>query len=132
MPKKRLAGLTSKFGRVSRKSSVKKALTTSKVNDMSDNLKSKLFTFVLDFRGGTSISQVWATSMNQSCRKWVQQLDTKDIYGLGPKSIPRLMEQMLEELPVSINGVQNVWCMTALIRGQLALIHIIQTDPILV
>lgn len=99
---------------------------------MSGNLKSKLFTFVLDFRGGTYLSQVWATSLNQACRKWVQQLDTKDIYGLDPKSIPRLMEQMLEEFPVTVNGVQNVWCMSALIRGQLALIHIIQTDPILV
>ena len=99
---------------------------------MSGNLKSKLFTFVLDFRGGTYLSQVQAASVNPACLQWVQELDIKSIYGLGPKSHSWLMEQMPEKLPVSMNGLQNVWCVAVLIRGHLALIHIIQTDPILV
>lgn len=87
-----------------------------------------LYTFLMDFKGGTYIRQIEAPSPRQACVKWAQSLDTSNIEGLGIKGRTSLAEQMKDEELTPINETINTWCVSALIRGSLALITLIRTE----
>ena len=87
-----------------------------------------LFTFIMDFQGGTYISQVNASSPESACVKWAENLETSEIQGLGSKGKNFLIEEMKKEPPVALNGVSNVWCSWASIYGKSALINLVQTE----
>jgi hypothetical protein len=87
-----------------------------------------LYTFIMDYDGGTYVSQVKAPSPKSACLKWARGLDGEQIKGLGGKSHESLIAEIKDESPTPIHGVLNAWCATALIRGTLALINIVQTE----
>ena len=87
-----------------------------------------LYTFIMEYAGGTYISQVPASSPKSACVKWARGLDVSQVSGVGQKSKETLIEEMKAEAPVAIDGLANSWCATALIRGELALINIVQTE----
>jgi hypothetical protein len=87
-----------------------------------------LYTFIMEYAGGTYISQVKAPSPKSACVKWAQKLGDTEVEGLGPKGRNSLIEQMKEESPVALGGVSNVWCNSALVRGELALINLVRTE----
>jgi hypothetical protein len=87
-----------------------------------------LYTFILDFAGGTYISQVVESSVTSACVKWAEALDTSGLKGIGSKSKESLKKQLKEEQPQPLEGILNTWCVTASLRGELALINIVQTD----
>ena len=94
-----------------------------------------LFTVSASYDGGTYISQVRAVSVSQAVMFWAEQLEAKSILGLGPKSKAKLVEDLQLEReeghgPVLLNGLVNAWCETALIRGKLMIMDIIQTDEL--
>jgi hypothetical protein len=91
-----------------------------------------LYTFILDFAGGTYISQINAPSTISACVKWAEELDISGLKGVGGKNKESLINQMKEEEPRLIDGVINAWCVTAALRGGLALINIVQTESALV
>jgi hypothetical protein len=86
-----------------------------------------LYTFIMEYAGGTYISQVKASSPKSACLKWAQKLGDSEVQGLGLKGKESLIEQMKEETPVALDGVSNVWCNSALVRGKLALINLVRT-----
>ena len=90
-----------------------------------------LFTCIMDYEGGTYISQVKAVSVRAACMTWARKLDISQIEGLGAKGKLSLIDEMREESDhiVSINGVSNVWCVTALVRNKLVIVNFIQTAP---
>ncbi len=87
------------------------------------------YTFIMEFAGGTYISQVKAVSAKAACVKWAQSLDMSEVEGLGLKGKESLIEQMREKSPVALEGLLNAWCTGALIRGKSALINLVQTEP---
>jgi hypothetical protein len=89
-----------------------------------------LYTFIMDYKGGTYISQIEEVSLKTACNKWAKQLNTNEIYGLGEKSKALLKMLSLEEEIVAINGLNNVWCFTAFIRNSLVLVNIVKTAEI--
>lgn len=86
-----------------------------------------LYTFILDYGGGTYISQVSAISKKEACVEWAQNLKISEIFGLGRIGKESTIRQRNEESPVAVADVANVWCTDALIRGKLALIHFVLT-----
>ena len=91
-----------------------------------------LYTFVADYAGGTFISQVKARNPKFAVLTWAQNLDVGAIPGLGDKSREKLLQDLrrdakVESLYVPLNGLTNVWCVTALVRGKLMLIHFVET-----
>jgi hypothetical protein len=56
-----------------------------------------LYTFVMEYLGGTYIEQVRARSVRQACVKWAEKLDAKSVKGLGPVGCGELLEKMREE-----------------------------------
>jgi DNA polymerase/3'-5' exonuclease PolX len=84
----------------------------------------------MDYKGGTYISQVNASSVKTACKKWAENLKVSRIVGFGTKSKEILINEIEHEEPVSINNLINVWCVSALIRGKLALVTFIRTESI--
>jgi hypothetical protein len=87
-----------------------------------------IYTVVLDYKGGTYISQIKARTHKEACLKWADQLDPKVIFGMGSVGKASLQTGIAREEPVLIQGLKNVWCQSALVRGKGALINIIQTE----
>ena len=87
-----------------------------------------LYTFIMEYSGGTYVSQVKASSPRSACIKWARNLDVSQVGALSLKSKDSLIEQMKTELPAPIDGMSNVWCAAALLRGGLALINFVRTD----
>lgn len=56
-----------------------------------------------------------------------KRTNAKSIYGMGKKSLEELRVEMRDSPIVSLDGVENVWCTTALLNKKLALINIIKT-----
>jgi hypothetical protein len=85
-----------------------------------------LFTVVLEFDGGTYISQFQARSAHNAAAKHAAQL-------LGNKEMStiltrrRLAERLSVEQPVAIEGVRHVWCCSASIGKKFALVNIVAT-----
>ena len=87
-----------------------------------------LYTFLMDFKGGTYIQQIEDSSPRRACLRWAENLDTSNIEGLGLKGRISLVEQMKDEELTPIKETINVWCVSALIQGSLALITLIRTE----
>jgi hypothetical protein len=88
-----------------------------------------LFTVIMDFRGGTYIAQVEASSSGKALRTWARNLDPRPIHGFGEKSKQELIAELQEQdaEPAAIDGCAGVWCSTPLVRGKIAPINMIAT-----
>ena len=90
-----------------------------------------LFTIVLDFKGGTYISQVIDDNVNSALQKWALNLDVKAIKNIGEKIKDLIIQNIINNteaaLPIVLDGCINVWCTSMLVRGHLILVHIINT-----
>jgi hypothetical protein len=86
-----------------------------------------LFTALLEFDGGTYISQLRSTSPSRAAKKYAAQLVTNE--ALGTLTLrKRLATAVSGEKPVAVNGVRNVWCCAVSVGNKLALLNIIQTN----
>ena len=85
-----------------------------------------LFTVLLEFDGGTHVSQFRAVSPRAAAVKHASHV-------IGNKAIAplvlrkRLAKDLLEDIPIKIEGVRNVWCCSAVVGRKLALVNIIET-----
>lgn len=90
-----------------------------------------LYTFIMDFRGGTYISQIKAKGLTEACEKWLEKLSTKDVKYLGSKTKMELYNELKNEMVTPINGVDNIWIMNFLPFGYYITVHIIKTDSVI-
>lgn len=87
-----------------------------------------LFTLLLEFNGGTYISQVRSASARGAVRKYATQLTKNEALGA---SILRkhLAGSIGAEVPVAIDDTVNVWCCSTSVNNKgLALLNVIQTS----
>lgn len=95
---------------------------------LSNQILMPLYTFLMEFEGGTYISQIKTSSPNSACVRWAANLGTSEIQGLDEKGKDILIKEMKKETIVPLNGVLNTWFTTALIRGKSAYINVVQTE----
>ncbi|MGH9425082.1 MAG: hypothetical protein ACRD2L_02070 [Terriglobia bacterium] len=89
----------------------------------------RLYTLILEYLGGTYISQVEAESPETAATQWARQLDSKrDVEALNTEVVSEFIKELQGQEAVPIEGCRNVWCLDALVRGKLALIHVIATS----
>jgi hypothetical protein len=85
-----------------------------------------LFTAVLEFDGGTYISQFRATSADAAATKHAAHLmGNKEMSTLANRR--RLANRLSAEQLITIEGVRNVWCCSASIGKKFALLNIVAT-----
>jgi hypothetical protein len=91
-----------------------------------------LYTFHVDFRGGTYCSQVFAKDLNESLSKWIERIkiEKNEIKYLGDKIIKQLEIEIKDPdyKPVLLNGLVNIWYTLYSTRKGFFRIHIIQTE----
>ena len=86
-----------------------------------------LYTFIMEYAGGTYIDQIVASQLAQAIKKWINQLDVRRTDKAGPPFV-EYFKQMIEiEAPVAVDETKNVWCFSALPMGKYCLINIILT-----
>ena len=85
-----------------------------------------LFTVVLEFGGGTYVSQFKAASAHAAAVKHASHLIS--IKGMGtPSDRQRLADRLSREQPVPIHGIRNVWCCSGSVGRKFALVNIVAT-----
>jgi hypothetical protein len=88
-----------------------------------------LYTFVLDYDGGTYISQVKADDVQGAVENWV--MHGLDLDALEIENTKR--EDLLEEVrepdnnAEPITGTKNVWCTSIDIGDDIGLVHFVKT-----
>ena len=88
----------------------------------------RLYTFILDFRGGTYISQFKGINVETAMLNWAYELDTKPIAHLRKKHMKKIRKNLGEDILVEITGTKNVWCHSFLLGKHLALLNIVGTS----
>lgn len=88
-----------------------------------------IFTFIMEFRGGTYIKQVAAQNERQAVELWVKEINPNDITYFGEKSKTELQNNLSEllEFLTRIETVQNVWHLAYSLPTGYIDIHIIKT-----
>ncbi len=85
-----------------------------------------LFTVIVEFDGGTYISQFRGRSAQCAAANYAAHLvGIKGMSTLANRK--RLASCLSRERPVAIQGVRNVWCCSASIGKKLALVNIVAT-----
>ncbi|HTD22542.1 MAG TPA: hypothetical protein VK738_07800 [Terriglobales bacterium] len=86
-----------------------------------------LFTVILEFDGGTYISQFRAASAQTAAVKHAAQLVGNEAVGrLATRK--RIAHGLSSDRPVAIEGVRNVWCCSISIGKRFALVNIVATS----
>jgi hypothetical protein len=86
-----------------------------------------LFTFLMEFKGGTYLSQVRAPSPAAALKKWVRGLEVKEIEGMTAAIKRQFVKCLPEESPVAITGLKSTWCSGFISRSSSALVHFFRT-----
>ena len=87
----------------------------------------QLYTFIMEFGGGTYIKQIEANSLKESLEKWLSLLDYREISGAG-SGFAEYFINMSEEIdPVMVNGIKNVWCFSGIPMRQYCLVNVVMT-----
>ena len=87
-----------------------------------------LFTFLMEFKGGTYLAQVRESSPRRALRRWLQTLDVDPITGMGAGTKREFLKWLPESGPVRVAGLQNAWCATFTSRSAHALVHFVRMD----
>jgi len=86
-----------------------------------------LFTVVLEHRGTSAVQQVSAPSPKAALSKWAKEFDYEAVLGISKKVGGQLARDLSRATPIPIRRTRNVWGLTALAHGQMALVRLIQT-----
>ena len=95
------------------------------------NLNDNLYTLVLDFHGGTYITQFDAANAVDAVAAWCRELQDEQL--LGEVSTPvaeGIMIDAIENVLVEVEGLHGAWCAATTVAGNLALLNVIITQRI--
>lgn len=87
-----------------------------------------LYTFIMNYLGGTYVSQVIAPDPESGMRFWIKKLNTKDIEGFSENDKQKLIqEDFVNEEPVLLTGLDNVWHFLILTEKGTGFVYFVKT-----
>jgi hypothetical protein len=88
-----------------------------------------LYTLVLDFHGGTYISQFDALSAVDAVTAWRRELQEEQLLGEASSDVAEgILVDAVENRLVEVEGLHGAWCAAATVAGNLALLNVIITQ----
>jgi hypothetical protein len=87
-----------------------------------------LYTLVLDYAGGTFVSQVRALNEQDALVRWMGMLSAHETVGLMSAEVVAAFRNVNEQ-PVALEGLTSAWCASGSAQGGLALVNIVRTAP---
>jgi hypothetical protein len=88
----------------------------------------ELYTVIMLYSGGTYVSQVRASSVDDAVRRWAIGQDWKNITDSFSPEVLAEKVNCGEDVPQPLNGLQNVWCTGYLLPTKLATVFVVQTS----
>jgi len=90
-----------------------------------------LYTLVLDFHGGTYISQFDADSPIDAVSAWCRELQDEQLLGEVSADIAEgILVDAIENTLVEVEGLHGAWCAAATVDDNLALLNVIITQRV--
>jgi hypothetical protein len=88
-----------------------------------------LYTFIMEFRGGTYVSQVESKSMNDACNKWANNIDVSAIKYFNEAIRKKLLLEITneEDKPSKLKGLRNIFYAGVILGRHIAHISIVLT-----
>ncbi len=86
-----------------------------------------LFTVILEHRGTSAVQQVSAPNAKAALAKWAKAFDYGGVLGISKRVGGQLVKDLSQATPIPVRRTKNVWGLTALAHGQMALVHLIET-----
>jgi hypothetical protein len=85
-----------------------------------------LYTLVVEYKGGTYISQFKAATPQEALLRWA---NTRPSRGEVASHVRLAIRKQLDNGngPVALEGCNNVWCQSGVFKRQLILIHVVCT-----
>ncbi len=88
-----------------------------------------VFTLILEYLGGTYVSQVVARDVRLAQIAWAKSLKPGEVKGLGAKRLAHLVQELEQDpsriySPVPLKNLSRVWCG----GSTYGLLNIVQTD----
>ena len=77
----------------------------------------------------TYVEQVRSGDERLAVIDWVRNLDPTKIDGLSEEQRRTLSRAVQDDAPMGVEGLRSVWCSSAELDDELALINIIKTQP---
>jgi hypothetical protein len=91
-------------------------------------MAARLYTFIAEFRGTTTIAQVTASDEREAVLVWAQSLEAEKPFGRASSYLARSAARGDTSFePVGISGITSVWSVTGLCGGDLLLADIVET-----
>jgi hypothetical protein len=88
-----------------------------------------LYTFIMDYKGGTYISQAEAANEQEAIIRWIEKLDTTQVKGFSKSDKRKIIELGFsdDDRATPITGMQNVWYFNVRTKKGFAGINVIKT-----
>jgi hypothetical protein len=87
----------------------------------------KKYTFILEFKGGTYISQNYEESINSSIKSWVNNLKIEEIQGMTQNKYLILTSKALNaDNLAQLQNLNGVWCLCFTLISSFCLITIVE------
>ena len=87
----------------------------------------KKFTVIVEYKGGTYISQYMASSVLVALKIWAENLDLQYFPEKEKRKILEELGNDPDDLPAPIDGVDNVWHHSFVVYRRSYFINIIET-----
>ena len=88
-------------------------------------MNGRRFTTILEFRGGTYLDQVHATDIAEALQTWLAGPWSSAIDDLDDAEREHMHAELVADDLIPVAGLAQVWCVTALVGDDLALVHIV-------
>lgn len=90
-----------------------------------------LYTIVVEFVGGTYVSQTRADNERSALSSWCKTIRIDMDFGPDSGRLAETVEQEATATALSLlDGLQSVWSFTTLLNDRLVLGHVIKTGPL--
>jgi hypothetical protein len=87
-----------------------------------------LMTLILDYAGGTYVSQVEVDRLEDLALKLRSAFDWQLVTPRPtPSALERFIDSIAQSTAIEISGVRQVWCISAMLGRKLALINAVNT-----
>jgi hypothetical protein len=90
-----------------------------------------LYTLVLDFHGGTYITQFDADTAQDAVTAWCRELQDEQLLGEVSSDVAEgIMIDAIGNVLVEVDGLHGAWCAATTVNDQLALLNVIITQRV--
>lgn len=86
-----------------------------------------LFTFVLEYNGGTNTKQAEGETLADAVQSWAESMEGQSV-GKGAERLEGVVDAIKTDQPVPLKGCHNAFCSYFKIGRWPALLNVIKTD----